>query len=219
MKRMKKFVAALLVLTMALTLASTAFAASAKFTKADKGAFVQFKKNLQAYTQHSTAKKSGIIVKKGSKGKIVDVYGSKWVKVQLTSASSASRWFQADKLEFAVMDEVDEVIAEMLGWGVLFVSGGSGRSSELGTPYAPELKGKTVKTTGKVSMRKNASLKGGFVGSVPKGKKVTLTGNWGLDDRLVTFFEVKYNGKKGFISEGYIRSSDLNRLAKMIVMS
>ena len=63
---------------------------------------------------------------------------------------------------------------------------------------------KHVKATSKVWMHKTPSLSGKKLLTVPKGKKVTLTGKVGLDTCNVLFFQVKYGGKTGYISEGYL---------------
>ena len=65
-----------------------------------------------------------------------------------------------------------------------------------------------VKTTGKVNLRSGWSLMSSRKSSIRKGEKVTLTGKWGADTRYVVFFEVRYNNKKGYVSQEYLKSGD-----------
>ena len=198
MKSFKKFVAALLVLTMVLAMSSVAFAAKAKFTKKDIGTSVEFTGSLYGYDKHCAYKKSNVIVKKGSIAIIKSVYGKKWVELELTEDGKVTKWFGVDKLKG---------VADMpLYARVIFGSGGAGISKPSGdiSDVVKAYKNKKVKTTGKVKMHKNPSLSGKKLLSVPKGKKVTLTGRVGMDNCGVLFFEAKYKGKKGFISMGYL---------------
>lgn len=197
MKNMKKFLAALLVLTMVLAMSSVAFAAKAKFTKKDIGTSVKFTGSLYGYDKHCAYKKSNVIVKKGSIAVIKSVYGKKWVELELTEDGKVTKWFGVDKLKGVADEPLTRVI---------FGSGGAGISKPEGeiSDVVKAYKNKKVKTTGKVKMHKNPSLSGKKLLSVPKGKKVTLTGRVGMDNCGVLFFEAKYKGQKGFISMGYL---------------
>lgn len=203
---MRRFVAALLVLTMVLAMCSVAYAAP-KFTKDDIGKHVKFTGSLYGYDEPKASAKSKIIVKKGSVTQITDVKGSKWVKVAITlkadesyeSVPDKELWFGVDKLEITSQSYND----------VVFAGGGSGMSTEIYRyPLITKFVGKTIKTTGKIKLRKTASLAGKCLGIVPKGKKLKMTGVVGFDSRGIWFFEVKYNKKNGFVSYKYIKNGD-----------
>ena len=208
MKNLKKFVAALLVLTMVLATGSVAFASSAKFTKEDavgeKTIWVKFTGNLYAYDKPKAGSRTDIIVKKGSEAMLFDVSkDGKWVKLALSLFSGKSdgvtKWFRTDKLKkTSGYSDIGRVV---------FASGGSNMSTEairLDTKIG-KYTNKTVKTTSRVNLRKTASLKGKSQGVVKKGEKVKLTGIVGMDSCGVVFFQAKYNGKTGFISEQYLK--------------
>ena len=208
MKNIRKLIAALLVLTLVLSLTGTAFA-KAKFTKkqAASGLFVKFTGTVYGYNKPYASRKSNVIVKKGSVGLLVGVHGSKWAKVLLTDGDMNARgkskelWFGVDRLE-KVKDQDSAYIR------VIFASGGSNMSLRVkdGTVTFKSLKGKKIQTTGKVDLRKYSSLEGKSRGVVKKGKKLTCTGKVGFDSRLVVFFQVKYNGKQYYVSAEYIKN-------------
>lgn len=202
---MKKLIAALLLMAMVLSLGSVAFA-KAKFTQADveseDAVYAKFTGNLYAYNKAGSGKTS-IIVKKGSSALVVGVHGKNWVRLLLTLVDAkgkpVAKWFRTDKLK------VDK--GELKHGRVIFSSGGSNMStmfSKLDKKIA-KYKNKTVKTTGKVNLRKTPSLKGESQGVLPKGKHVKLTGIVGMDNLGVVFFQVKHHGKKYFVSEAYLK--------------
>ena len=201
---MKKLVAALLVLTMVLAMCSVAFAAP-QFTEDDIGKRVKFKGSLSGYDKPLNSAKSKVIIRKGSVSQITDVKGDKWVKVAITfklgedydSVPDKQLWFGQDKLELTKQSWSD----------VVFAAGGSGNSEEIWrSKVFKSLVGKIVKTSGKVKLRKTASLAGKCQGVVKKGTKLKLTGIVGADSRGICFFQVKYNGKKYFVSAEYIKN-------------
>ena len=214
MKNIRKLVAALLVLSMVLALTGTAFAA-AKFTKADKGVYVKFTGNMYAYNKPSHSSKSKILVRKGSTALITNVSANqKWVRLKITPdvteydekkdedvvlSAGKEMWFGVDRLSRVTSERHESI-------HVTFSSGGSSLSKEEERAYDPRLKkvGK-VKITGKVNLRKKASLQGKSQGTVKKGTKLTLTGVLGMDTRGVIFFQVKVKNRSGkyFVSEEY----------------
>lgn len=208
MKNLKKLVAALLVLTFALAATGAAFA-EAKFTEeqAAEGLYVEFKGTVHGYDKPRNSSKSKIMVKKGSIGLLTEIKGTKWAKVLITDGTmnamgkSKELWFGTDKLE-AVKDQDNAFIR------VVFAAGGSGMSVEMeGDPLDVKyLKGKKLQTSGKVKLRKTPSLQGKCCGVVKKGVKLTCTGKLDFDSRLVVFFQVKYNGKKYFVSAEYLKN-------------
>ena len=206
MKNMKKLIAALLVLSIALALTGTAFA-KAKFTKnqAAEGLFVKFNSNVYGYNDHRNSSKSKIIVRKNSVGLLVDTYGSKWAQVVVTDGAMNAMgkekvlWFGVDSLE-ALEDQESGFISCTFG------AGGSGLSEQEGVVKFKALKGKKITLTGKANLRKTGSLKGKSQGVVRKDQKLTCTGKVAYDSRLVVFFQVKYNGNKYYVSSEYVKN-------------
>ena len=210
MKNMKKFVAALLVLTMVLALCTTAFA----YKEKEYFGVFQFKGSAWGYdkvTNQYGKGRSNICLRKGSIV-YVEAQKGKWNKVWIPGRIGKPgeyKWFNGD-----YMKELKDYTG---GSVYIYASGGSSRSEQQGDViYTKSLKGLKVKTSGKVNLRKTASLKGKSLGTVKKGKKVRLTGNWGYDTRGIWFFEVKANGKKGFISEIYIDEKDMKKILNKI---
>ena len=206
MKNMKKLVAALLVLSMMLTLCGEAMA-EAKFTKdqAAEGLFIEFTGTARGYKDHSTKNPSKITVKKGSVGLLDEIYGSKWAKVVITDGTMNSLgkdkalWFNTDYLK-AAKDQENAFIA------CIFSSGGDNMSMKDYKTTLEALKGKKIVTTGRANLRKTGSLQGKSQAVVEKGTKLTCTGGIAFDSRTMGFFQVKYNGKKLWVSAGYIKN-------------
>lgn len=208
MKNLKKLVAALLALTFVLGMTSVAFAAP-KFSKSDveSGLFVKFTGTVYGYKSASTAKRSDIIIRKGSVGLLTKLSGTKWGKVIITdgemnaTGKEKALWFKVDKLE-EVEDQDTAYIC------CYFASGGDNMSLESeGKPIKFKyLKGKKVKLSGNANLRKTASLKGKSCGVVRKGQKLTCTGLVDFDSRVVVFFQVKHNGKKYYVSTQYLKN-------------
>ena len=192
MKSMKKFVAALLLLTMVLALASTAFA-----TKEEEYyKYVKFTGSAYGYekvTNNYGKNKSSVALRKGSIAYVVAKKGD-WYKIWIHGRGKnddEALWFNKKYVK---------ELKEYADTKLIYSSGGSGRSHEWYVDSGFSFAKKAVKTSSKVNLRKSASLAGKSQGVVKKGQKVTLTGKAGVDCRGIVFFEVKYNGKKGFIS-------------------
>ncbi len=209
MKRhIPRLVAALLVLSLALAMAGAALAAP-KFTKeqAKRGQFVKFTGSMYGYNKHRSSSKSNIIVRKGSVGLLINVYGSKWGKVVITDGTmnmegkEKALWFNVDHLK---------AIGKNNYIHCYFGSGGSNLSMRgEHSGKSDLLKGK-IKITGKANLRKHYSLEGKSQGTVKKGKKLTLTGRYGVDSRDVIFYQVKYKNKKLYVSQAYTNKSKLS---------
>ena len=209
MKNLKKFVAALLVLTMVLATGSVAFASSAKFTKkdVDNYTWLKFDGSLYAFDKPKFSSKTNIIVKKGSAALLLDVSkDGKWAELLLSLYTArnqtVTKWFRTDKLSIAGNSSTDYKYGR-----VIFASGGSDMSDEFLRlkKKIGQYTNKTVVTTGKVNLRKTASLKGKSLGIVKKGEKVKLTGIVGMDWFGVVFFQVNYKGKTYFVSGEYLK--------------
>ena len=100
------------------------------------------------------------------------------------------------------------------GWisSNLTTKGSSGGSSSSGSSSSG--KSSTGKetgiqgvTTGSVNMRKAPNLKGELITSISKGKTVDYRGEKSVDERGVTWYLVKYNGKIGWVSSKYLKKA------------
>ena len=69
-------------------------------------------------------------------------------------------------------------------------------------------------TTGKVNLRSGPSLDNTSLGTVPKGTSLTYTES-DVDDRDVVWYYVSYNGKHGWISSVYVKTSGDSTLGKV----
>ena len=196
MKSMKKFVAALLVLTMVLALASTAFA----YKEVPYSKMVKFTGSAWGYekvTNNYGKNKSSVALRKGTIGLVVAKKGD-WYKIWIPARAGKDPEYLWFNKKYVKEGDYDYSY-------YFFSSGGSGRSGELFANSGYSFAKKVVKTSGKVNLRKTASLAGKSQGVVKKGKKVTLTGKAGVDSRGAVFFEVKSSGKKGYISQEYLK--------------
>lgn len=212
MKNMKKFLAALLVLTMVLAMTSVAFAYKEK--PLDEETYVRFKGNAYGYgkvTNNYGRNKSSVCLRKGSVAVAVAKKGD-WYKIGVPKKKAIDSyeyfWFNKKYVKIDSSLEEDSLC-------YIFSSGGSNRSVEGDLEEDDESIAKMkVKTSGKVDLRKKHSLEGKSLGTIKSGKTVTLTGKWGEDNWHVRFFQVKYGKKTGYIAETYIRASDLKKINK-----
>lgn len=208
MRNMKKFVAALLVLTMVVALASTAFAYKEK--EIFKG--VTFKKSAWGYgkvTNNYGKNKSGVALKKGSYAYVVAEKGD-WYKIAIPPRGKGEEEFLWFNKKY-IRDYKDGDLGVYV-----FSSGGSGRLFNGEEMEEKSIKGMTVKTTGKVNLRKGPGLEKKSLGTVKKGKKVTLTGKFGYDSRGILFLQVKSSGKVGYISTIYVADADFKKVDKKL---
>ena len=207
MKSMKKFVAALLVLTMVLAMTSVAFAYKEKKIGDDDGVLMKFVGSAWGYhkvTNNYGKSKSSVCIRKGSRAFAVAKKGD-WYKIRIPARGKEGKF---DTLWFN-KKYIKKVTADIDVPHIIFGSGGGGRSTKFTElSNCSVLKNKKVKTTGKTNLRSTWCLKGKSLGTVKKGAKVTLTGKWGGDSRYFIFFEVSYNHKKGYISEGYLQNGE-----------
>ena len=212
MKSLKKFVAALLVLTMVLAMTSVAFAYKEKAL--DEDTFVKFKGNAWGFKKVSNniGRDKKVIVRKGSVARAVAVKGD-WYKIAIPKRNKITKndyfWFNKKyaKIDKSATEEDPLIIS----------TGGTNRSVvEEGVFKTPSLAKMKVKVTGTADMRKTPCLKDWSIGFARKGKTVTLTGKWGVDTLHNRYFQVKYGGKKGYIIGGYIRASDMKKILKKI---
>ena len=211
MSKMKKLVAALLVLTMVLALAGTAMASS-KFSVGD---CVRFTKNTVAY-HHKDGKASHTIVRKDSYALVKTVSGN-WVELYLNPIDyTVTRWFKTDNLK---VDNKGKELGDDTYFYiyVVYSQGGIGKSHELYVfddtdPYSeydfdnfrisPDSY-KHVKATATVWLHKESSLSKNYGAALHNGDKVSYRRKWGYDDRFIIFYGVKYKGKNLWVSSAY----------------
>lgn len=210
MSKMKKLVAALLVLTMVLALVGSAMADSEFQT----GACVKFTKNTAAYN-HKGGKATSTIVRKGSLA-IINRVSGKWVELIL-DYTGVTRWFKTDNLVVTTKGKYVPEVDEELYIYVTYSQGGVGKSVELLTfddadpedeldinnyPISPDSY-KHVKAKASVWLHKESSLKRNYGVALHKGDKVTYRRKWGLDSRFIKFYGVRYKGKALWVSSRY----------------
>ena len=221
---MKKLVAALLVLTMVLALTGSAMA-GCKFSIHQ---YVKFNKNAYAYTEPKNSKKTNdpaTIVSKGSIGAVEGISGD-WVLVRLTPNGTGGNftcptngltcwtgWFKAGDLKAS---KAAALTADVL---VRFSNGGVGLSKPLfwdaagnygyykdeGAYRISDNCYKHVKATSKVWLHYTPSLSNNYGKALKKDQKVKYRRVWSLDDRLVPFYGVRYNGKCLWVSSLYTK--------------
>lgn len=187
---MKKLVAVLLVLTMALAVTSTAMAACS----IKKNMWVEFKKDSPAYTDAKSSKKTSNVVQKKSTALCVKVCGD-FAKICVNEAGNGIyRWFKVCDLKES----------DFKNTIVIWAKGGKGMSACTKERYfVKELKGKMIKVKDHTNLRKTPSLKFKSQGVVKKCDKLKMTGNIGIDDRRIIWLEVCYKGRKLWLSEAF----------------
>ena len=186
MKRMKRIAALLLVLTMVLTLTTTAMAANK--IKADM--FVMLKRNATAYSAAKASKATKSVAMKGSTGYVNKVSG-KYAKVVVNAYSGKTVFFKLADLQETTQDSI------LVAW----VKGGDGMSSAVKgsvMSFSPEKK--KVKATGNTTLRKGYSLSYKAGGDVKKGEVLKYLGYAGYDDRMVVWYKVRYKNNIRWIS-------------------
>lgn len=195
MKTMKKLVAALLVLAMALSLMGVAFAVESKY---EPGTRVKFTGTCYGYEKPG-ASQSKVIVKKDSiatsVGSVIKK-GKEWVLIEVDDVKGARLYFSAAYLKKYTGGKDDLIV---------FAAGGSGRSFADDTEGTVASKYKKVKATAKVNIREKASLEGKSLGVLYKGQTLKLAKDHmkKMDTRGVWFYHIQFKGKDRWISEKY----------------
>ena len=195
MNKMKKLIAALLVMTMVLALAGNAMASC----RIKAGDCVRFTKNTTAYN-HRGGRATNTIVRKGSYALVKRVCND-WVELYLDPLDSCiTRWFKTDNL---VVDSKGKKIADDTYFYiyVIYSRGGVGKSSELyvfedadsvdendtdNVRISPDCY-QHVKATAKVWLHKESSLKRSYGVARHKGEVVSYRRKWGYDSRFMIF--------------------------------
>ena len=211
MNKMKKLIAALLVMSMLLALAGTAMAAC----NIDVGDCVRFTKNTTAYN-HKGGKATSTIVRKGSYALVKRVCND-WVELYLDPLDyNVTRWFKTANL---VVDNQGKKLADDTYFYiyVIYSQGGVGKSTELfvfedadsvdendidNVRLSPDCY-QHVKATAKVWLHKESSLKRSYGVALHKGDVVSYRRKWGYDSRFMIFYGVKYKGKCLWVSSNY----------------
>ena len=212
---MKKTISVLLVLTLLLSLASTAVA-SCKFKENDG---IEFVRNTAVYKNHNDGSKTGAVVRKGSISGVKSTFGDKWVELYLDSLDATNTgWFKVNDLKKT--DRYVKIRAGNMAWEsgifICYSSGGAGKSSAYLGPWKDSGKWLSdggyriststyqhVKAKASVWLYRDPSLKKPFGRALRKGEKVKYLRQWALDSRLVPFLHVKYQGKSLWVSMQY----------------
>lgn len=199
MKNMKKFIAALLVMTMVVALASTALAyvdETDDFNIQFKGTAWGFEKVTNNYGKN----RSSVALRKGSVAHVVAVKGD-WYKVEIPGRNGGDPEYLYFNSKYAKKTASDILL--------LYSSGGSGRSSVNGDVGTVKKGWKLrVKKGRRTNVRKTASLAGKSLGVVGKGHGYSLKMHKDRavkqDDRNVLFFHIMYKGKAAWVSGVYL---------------
>ena len=216
MKTMKKLVAVLLVLTLALALTGTAMAAC-KFKEGDH---LKFTKNTNVYSAPRDRSKTDTIIHKGSWAKVICTSGSKWVKLQLNFMDkSKTGWFRIDNLKVIsdpkkywkdvnFKNPQGQIIADfgMVDIYVTYSKLGKGMSSETAHYYIDDVTADCydhVKADATVWMHKVAALQKKVVPALHKGDKLKYRFRVGIDSRGIWFYGIRKNGKDLWVSAQY----------------
>jgi len=203
MKDIRKFLAALLVMSMVLALASTAMA----YIDKDADKYVIFKDSAYGYKKiwnNYGHKKdfSGVVLRKGSIAHVVAVKGD-WYKIAIPRKCGDGVELIYFNKKFTKKAPCESTV---LIYSTAGKRDGSGKGVSGDGDFEEDLVGIRIKTSGKTSLYKlkfpkdddeNGSMI--CMQSVKKGVTVTLIGNVARDNRGSTYFEVKVCGKKGYI--------------------
>lgn len=182
MRIMRKMIAVLLVLAVALSSAALA------------ETYVKFTGNARGYKKAGSGK-TNVVIKKGSVSCAEDGLGKKWTKVYVDEEHEL--WFKTKQLKKTKSDDVK----------ILYYSGGSGRSTYDDEGVHRYKTGKKyVYATGKCNIRKSPGLDGKSLGTLKKGAKLKYLGRRAEDDRGVHWYKVKTTGgKSGWVSEAFTK--------------
>ena len=208
---MKKFIAALLVMSMVLALATTAFAYKDK--DADK--YVLFKGSAygykKVYNNYGHSKDfSNVVLRKGSIAHVVAVKGD-WYKIEIPKKSGNGVELIYFNKKFTKKAPTDEVF-------LIYSTAGNrrGNGAEMASFVVAAIKGIKIKTSGSTKLYKEGSLKSKVIKSMKKGKTVKLTGTIARDARNNTYFEVKYGKKTGFIPASRLDRTGVYHIMKKV---
>ena len=211
MKSMKKFMAALLVMSMVLALASTAFA----YTDKDADKYVLFKASAYGYKKiynncgHSKDF-SNVVLRMGSIAHVVAEKGS-WYKIEIPKKSGEGVELIYFNKKYTKKSPTEDIF-------LIYSTAGSrrGNGAEITSNIVDAIKGIKIKTSGSTKLYKEGSMKSKAVLSLKKGKTVKLTGGIARDVRLNTYFEVKYGKKTGFIPANRLDHAGVYHIMKKV---
>lgn len=216
MKAIKKTVAALLVLLLALALTGTAMAAC-KFKAGDH---LQFTRNTHVYSGPQDRRKTDTIIHKGSWARVIGTKGYKWVKMQLNyKDASKTGWFKTGNLKLMAdpakywtdvnfRNPQGEVIADfgLVDIYVTYSSFGKGMSSETTHYYIDDVTPACydhVKVDATVWMHRVAALQKLYGKALHKGDRLKYRFRVGIDNRGIWFYGIRYKGKDLWVSAQY----------------
>lgn len=215
MRKTRKFVAALLVMSMLLALTVTAFAYNDK----PVSKYVLFKGSAYGYTKiwndYGHKKDlSTVVLRKGSIAHVVAEKGS-WYKIEIPRKVDGTVELLYFKKDFtkAAPCETTALVYSTAG-----ARKGSGKGVTLDGDAA--IKGIKIKTSGATELYKyvdnGAYGKLKKIQNVKKGKLVVLTKNIARDERGSTYFEVKLGGKKGYIPANRLDRTGVYKIMKLL---
>jgi len=200
MKTRNKLVSALLLMSIVLTLASTAFA----YNDVAADMYVMFKGSAYGYTKiwnnyGHQKDQSDVVLRKGSIAHVVAVKGD-WYKIEIPTKVDGTR-------ELVYFNKKYTQKAPCESTALIYSTAGKRGASGKGVSRdsVDDLKGIRIKTSGSTSLYQLKRAKGDeygkmrFIQSVKKGVTVTLIGHVARDSRGSTYFEVKIGNRKGYI--------------------
>lgn len=200
MNTMKKLVAALLVMTMLLALASTAFAADC----IKCGVYVNFCNGAHAYTEAKDSKKTGNVVKGAAAANLkstglVKCVKGKFAKVLVNADDGTTRWFRKCDLKVS-KDKYVLVVWAKGGHDMSQCAPGTCKKVAIIDENTGKKATKIEVVYCQTNLRKHHSLEGKTVGTVKKGTRLAYKGYIGADNRGVLFYKVCYKGKICWVS-------------------
>ena len=189
---MKKFLAMILLVAILAASFTVAFAGG------KKGEFWKIK-SANVYKKTSRSSDTGIVIKNGSIVELAGNEGKLWVKIKYNYDGDTG-YIHASKLG-KLMKKASEA-------DIKYANKGKNNGNSKGSAGSEEdSKVKKVKTTGKVTMRKEGSLAGKYVKIVKKGTYLKVK-KQAEDDRGVIWYKVTYKGDTGWISSTYTKKAE-----------
>ena len=208
---MKKFIAALLVMSLVLALATTAFAYKDK----EDDRYVLFKGSAygykKIYNNYGHSKDfSNVVLRKGSIAHVVGVKGD-WYRIEIPKKSGDGVELIYFNKKFTKKAPTEEVF-------LIYSTAGNrrGNGGETDSYDVDAIKGTKIKTSGSTKLYKAGSLKSKAIQSLKKGKTVKLTGTIALDLRKNTYFEVKYGKKTGYVPANRLDRTGVYHIMKKV---
>ena len=223
MKAMKKRIAALIVLALALALTGAALTLTGAAMAACQfglGDHLKFVRNTHVYSGPRERNKTDTVIHRGSWARVICTRGSRWVKMQLNYLDeSKTGWFRVGDLklisdpkkywtEVNFKNPQGEVIADFgkVDIYVVYSKLGKGMSSETAHYYIDDVTPDCydrVKADATVWMHRVAALEKKYVPALHRGDTVKYRFRVGIDTRGIWFYGVRYGGRDLWVSAQY----------------